>query len=366
MNSVVPDKAAQLNQTINYNETSSFNTEEIIDLGQYWRTIKRAKWGIIVITLFSLIVGAFIASSSVPLYKASSKILADPQSPNADRNEQYIATALVFLYYETQYEIIKSRNIAEVVVDRLNLVEKYKKEQKELKSLKKSGLSESIKEFKTEVSALFASETATNNKPVAISDKEIKIMLASNIQANVEVSGGKQSQIINISYVSDDPQEAADIINALSDAYIQFGLESRLGDVKNTEAWLSDQYAQLKQKLQDSETKLSAYRSQQGLVDTEQQQRLANSQLQSLNSELIRAQTNLSSAEEQYLAVKNVEPSSQEFYSLGPVLENRTASDLVKNVGQLTQRVNELFERYGEKHPNMIAARSELKSAQGL
>lgn len=362
MNSVVPEKASSLNNPMHNND--SFNTEEVIDLGQYWRTIKRAKWGIIVITLCSLMVGAYIASTAVPIYKASSKILADPQNPSADRNEQYIATALVFLYYETQYEIIKSRNVAEVVVDKLNLVEKYKKDQQKLKSDKPSGLSVAIKEFKNEISALFASDTNVKAKAVPLTDKEIKIMLASSIQGNVEVSGGKQSQIINISYTSDDPQEAADIINALSEAYIQFGLESRLGEVKNTESWLSEQSTQLKKKLQDSEAKLSAYRSQQGMVNTEQQERLANSQLQSLNSELIRAQTNLSSAEEQYLAVKNVDSGSKEFYSIGPVLDNRTASDMVKSEALLSQRVNELFERYGEKHPKMIAARSELKSAR--
>ncbi len=362
MNSVVPNQASSLNQPVK-NQHDNFTTEEVIDIGQYWRTIKRAKWGIMIITLCSVLIGALIASSAVPLYKASSKILADPQSPNADRNEQYIATAMVFLYYETQYEIIKSRNIAEVVVDKLDLVEKYKNEQKTKKTVAPSSLSKNIKGFKAEIAALFSSETKTNEPAKQPSDADIKIMLASNIQANVQVSGGKQSQIINIGYTSDNPQEAADVINALSDAYIQFGLESRLGDVKNTEAWLSDQYAQLKQKLQESETTLSNYRSQQGLVNTQQQQGLANSQLQSLNNELIRAQTNLSSAEEQYLAVKNVLPGSREFYSLGPVLQNRTTSDMVQTEAKLSQRVNELFERYGEKHPKMIAARSELKSA---
>jgi len=361
MNSAVHDKPSQVS-----GHADASQSEEIIDIGQYWRTIKRAKWGIIFITLCSLFVGAYIASQAVPIYKASSKILADPQAPNADRNEQYIATALVFLYYETQYEIIKSRNIAEVVVDKLGLIEQYKKDQRENKAKKPSGFAVSVREFKTEISALFSSQPTTNKKKAApLSDYDIKIMLASAIQSKIEVSGGKQSQIINISYTSDDPQEAADIINAISDAYIQYGLESRLGDVKNTEAWLSDQYAQLKDKLQLSETKLSQYRSQQGLVDTEQQRRIGNSQLQSLNNELIRAQTKLSSAEEQYLAVKNVDRNSKAFYSLGPVLQNRTISDMVQNEAQLSQRVNELFERYGEKHPKMIAARSELNSSKG-
>jgi len=361
MNTVVADKSPVV-QSSSHNVDFTDN-EEVIDLGQYWRTIKRAKWSVMYITLLSVILGAFIASSATPIYKASSKILADPQKPNADRNEQYIATAMVFLYYETQYEIIQSRNIAEVVVDKLGLVNKYKKEMLDLKSEEVSGLTSAINTIKTELSALFAQADEKTEKAKKLSDNDIKIMLASGIQAGIEVSGGKQSQIINISYTSDDAQEATDIINAISDAYIQFGLESRLGDVKNTEAWLSDQYAQLKEQLQESETKLSNCRSQEGIVDTEQQQRIGNTQLQSLNNELIRAQTKLSAAEEQYLAVKNINPESNEFASLGPVLENRTVSDMVKNQGQLSQRVNELFERYGEKHPKMIAARSELKSA---
>ena len=357
MNSVVADKSLTVNAIPN-----NIENEEIIDLGQYWRTIKRAKWSIMAVTLCCLIIGGLIASSAVPIYRASAKILADPQQPNANRNEQYIASALVFLYYETQYEIIKSRNLAETVVDKLDLVEKYKKAQQENKNQQISGLSSTIKEIKTEFAALFSK--ADKAEKIAATDAELKIMLASGIQAGIEVSGGKQSQIINISYTSPDPQAATDIINAISAAYIQFGLESRLGEVKNTESWLTEQYALLKEKLQHSETKLSTYRSQQGLVDTSQQQRIANTQLQSLNTELIRAQTKLSAAEEQYLAVKNIKPGAKEFYSLGPVLQNKSASDMVKEEAFLSRKVNELFQRYGEKHPKMIAARSELNSAQ--
>lgn len=363
MNNILTKKASPLPS--NNNENNQLSTEELIDFGQYWRTIKRAKWSIIAITILSLVIGGFIASSAVPVYKASAKILADPQTPNADRNEQYVATALVFLYYETQYEIIKSRNIAEVVVDKLNLVEKYKQEQLTTKEPSfKDTIKASINEYKNKLITHIAPNKVSSSSKTELTDEEIRIMLASTIQKNVGVTGGKKSKIINISYTSSDPKEVADIINALSDAYIQFGLASRLNDVKNTETWLGEQSAQLKKQLQDSEEMLSQYRSKQGLVDTEQQQLLANSQLQSLNTELIRAQTSLSSAEEQYLAIQNAEPESKELYSLGPVLENRTASDLVKVEADLSKRVNELSERYGEKHPKMIAARSELKSAK--
>ena len=338
---------------------NQFESEEVIDLSQYWRTIKRAKWGIIFVTLCCLLIGVIVARTATPIYSATSKILADPQQPNAAREEQYIASALVFLFYETQYEIIQSRAIAETVVDKLNLVEIYKKEQKLNKNQEKSFASE----IKAEISALFGN-TEKQQKRTPLSDAEIKIMLASSIQGGLSVSGGKQSQIININYQSADPQRATDIINAVAEAYIQFGLESRLGDVKNTELWLSEQSAELKDQLTASENKLREFRLQQGMVDTNLQQRDANSRMQTMNNQLINAQANLSLAEELYQQVKNLQPESKAFYSLNLVQQNRTASDLVKEEARLQSKVNELFERYKPKHPKMIAANSELKSAQ--
>lgn len=359
MNKVVAEKSSAVQ--IFSNDMNSGN-EEMIDLGQYWRTIRRAKWSILAVTLVCLVIGGLIASSSVPIYRASAKILADPQQPNANRNEQFIASAMVFLYYETQYEIIGSRTIAETVVDKLNLVEEFKIAQLEAKNKKSSGIKATIRDLMNKAIALLKEDNKVESTP--LTDLEIRALLASTIQAGVQVSGGKQSQIINISYTSPDPQAAAEIINAVSDAYIQFGLSSRLGEVKSTESWLGEQSALLKEQLQASEAKLSAYRSEQGLVDTDQQQRIANTQLQSLNNELISAQTRLSAAEEQFLAVRDIPEDSRQLYSLGPVLQNRSASDMVKEESNLSRRVNELSERYGERHPQMIAARSELKSAQ--
>ncbi len=100
------------------------------------------------------------------------------------------------------------------------------------------------------------------------------------------------------------------------------------------------------------------------MFDTAQQQNVANTQLQILNSELIRAQTLLSAAEVQFLAIQNVKSDSKSLYAIGPVLNNGTTNDMVKDEARLSQKVNQLSERYGDKHPKMIAARSELNSAQ--
>lgn len=353
------DVIRQIPNVTTAQEQASYDDDESLYLSQYFRTIKRAKWKILAVILLCIFLGGLISYLSEPTYRASAKILADPRPPNATQNEQNIPPAMVFLFFETQYEIINSRSIAESVVDKLNLVENYKQEQL---SLQQQAGQNKFDEFTGYLSKLLR-PSASKTDQTSLSDSQLRTQLAANIQEKISVSGGKKSQIINISYESPSPQKAADIVNAVAESYIQYGLESRLREVKNTEAWLGEQFAQLKKALQESEARLIQYRSQQGLVGTGQQQILASSQLDSLYNELIRAQTDLSSAEEQYLAVKNAKPGSDEFYSLGPVLQNQTTRDQVKERARLLQRVNELLERYGEKHPKMIAARAELKSA---
>lgn len=334
----------------------------VVELGQYWRTIKKSKWLILTITILCVVLGGLIAKNTTPTYKASVKILADPQKPTTNAEKRNISSVEVALFYETQFEIINSRKIAESVVDKLGLVDKYKNDLKNGKAKKddKNVISSILSAIG--LSKLVEDKDADKNKK-PLTDEEIRIKIAKEIQEELSIDIGKQSQIIDINFVSVSPEDAVSIVNTLSEAYIKFGLETRLSELKDTETWLSNQSALLKSALGQSEARLSQYRLQQGLVNTEQQQNLVNNQLQSLNSELIRAQTRLSAAEEQYLAVKNVKANARELYSLGIVLQNRTTSDMVKEQARLSQRVNELFERYGEKHPKMIAARSELKSA---
>ena len=344
----------------NYSARSA-SDDDVIDIGQYIRILKRRKWSIVLITLCFIALGIFYVSKATPIFQASAKIQADPVQPNATAQDQYIMNSMVFLFYETQYEIIQSRKVAETVVDKLNLVASYKKDQAELKA---AGGNESVVfSIKNTIKSLIRSEE-TEQKPVELTDKQLRTMLAKAIQASLLVEGGTQSQIINISYLNEDPVLAADVVNAISEAYIEFGLESRLSQIKDTAEWLSEQLEELRITLQESEDKLRNFRLSQNLMDTEQQQRIANTQLQTLNTELVRAQTQLSQAQELYTQVTQAERSDGNYRSIGPVLQSNTIRDLVREESTLSRKVQELSERYGEKHPKMIAARSDLASAQ--
>lgn len=333
-----------------------------LDFMQYFRVIRRRKFSVILSTLVFVSFGIYYVLNSTPIYQATSKIQADPIQPNATAQDTYIMNSMVFLFYETQYEIIQSRKVAESVVDKLGLIERYKLELEESKASQDD--TSWILDLKKGLKSLLLTSETDNDSTPTLTDAQIKTLLAQGIQAGLTVDGGTQSQIINISFQHDDPVHAANVVNAISESYIQFGLEARLSQIKDTAEWLSEQLEDLRITLQESEDKLRNFRLSQNLMDTEQQQRIANTQLQTLNTELVRAQTQLSQAQELYAQVMQVEREGGDYRSIGPVLQSNTIRDLVREESTLNRKVQELSERYGEKHPKMIAARSDLASAQ--
>ena len=197
-------------QSMDYSSQVKSHDDDVIDIGQYIRILKRRKWSIILTTFIFIALAIFYIIKATPIYQASAKIQADPIQPNATSQDTYIMNSMVFLFYETQYEIIQSRKVAETVVDKLNLVERYKQELAEAKA---SGENESlVKDIKAFIKSLIPKEEeSTNTGTQALTDAQLRTILAQGIQAGLSVEGGTQSQIINISYQHKDPVLAANI-----------------------------------------------------------------------------------------------------------------------------------------------------------
>jgi capsular exopolysaccharide synthesis family protein len=342
-------------------------TESQFDIALYIRMFRRNLWIMVLLAFLGACLGTYIAKKTEPVYNATAKILADPFQSNSDSEEQSIARSLAPLFFETQYEIIRSRAIAEKVVDKLELVKKAKEAQEaqeQQKSLPQTGIIKDIKDFvkdiKNSIKLILGEEL---EEFIPLTESELRILIANNIARDIIVTGGRRNQFININYQSEDPQLAADIINAISDAYIEFGLTNRLNDVKARQVWLSSQYQQLKKNLEASEQRVKEFRDSRGLIDSVQQRDMADTQLQSLNTTLVSAQTELSIKSEEYALVQEINNGSKDFSSFALVMQNTAIGTIVQNASGAQNIVDALSDRYGEKHPKMILARTELRSA---
>ncbi|MFT6269927.1 MAG: capsular exopolysaccharide synthesis family protein [Alphaproteobacteria bacterium] len=353
------------NMTMQQNSKYSLTeTEGQFDIELYARMLGRNLWIILLLAFLGVTLGTYLAIKTDPVYNATAKILADPFQDNLDRDERAFASSMAALFFETQYEIIRSRAIAEKVVDNLELVKEARAAQEDQQSPPQIGIVKDIKDFVKDTKDFIKQSLGGElEEYIPLTDSELRILIANNIAGDIRVTGGRQNQFININYQSTDPQLAADIINAVSSAYIEFGLTNRLNEVKTRQGWLSTQYVQLKKNLEASEQRVKEFRDSRGLIDSVQQRDMADTQLQSLNTNLVDAQTELSIKSEEHALVQEINNGSKDFSSFALVMQNTAIGTIVQNASSAQNIVDELSDRYGEKHPKMISARTELRSA---
>ncbi|MEM9090601.1 MAG: Wzz/FepE/Etk N-terminal domain-containing protein, partial [Cyanobacteria bacterium P01_F01_bin.53] len=98
--------------------------DDFIDLGRLLRVLLRQKWGILGLAFVITIVTALVVYRMEPVYRASATIALEGAEANLVNVEQvYSINPAQYEYAMTEYEILKSRSLAERVVRKLKLYE---------------------------------------------------------------------------------------------------------------------------------------------------------------------------------------------------------------------------------------------------
>lgn len=329
--------------------------DEEINLLEYWLVIKRRGRAILGLAFIMALVGVLIAFTITPQYKSTIKILVEPDAPKVVSLDPLQGVSNIMYFYQTQYDIIGSRSVVESVIKKLKL--------------------EQHPVFLKAIPALNEDESDNSSWLGLISDEDIKDidaayeeqllrdMVIEHVLDNLTVKGQKNSQIINISYESPDAKLSAIIANAISDAYIEKGFEAKLALNRNASEWLTKRLAGLRQKLEESENTLRLYQQKERMVNTESFASITSSKLGGITDALIKAQARRAEAEIRYQQIKDAKRSGKNLSSTTVVLQNKFIQTLKEEQSKLARYASELSERYGDKHPKMIAATSDLKTA---
>ncbi|MFQ5455340.1 MAG: GumC family protein [Nitrospirota bacterium] len=283
-------------------------------LRDYLKVIFKRKW--ISITFFFIVVttvtiGTF---SMKPLYKATTQLLIERENSNIVSIQEVLAVdATTTDYYQTQYEILKSKNIAARVIEKLKLSEHP--EFNKITDSKKIGLLDSI----------FTKKDSTNRGDNTIQKRE----LTSSFLNRLKIEPVKNSRLVNISYESYNPELAAKIANAISEEYIGYSIEMKTNASQQAVEWLKKRVEEMEVKVRDSEESLERYKeSIPGHILTE---------MKSKNS----------------IAEMEMRPE---------VVKNRFIQNLREEEITLSSQLSELSQKYGPRHPKMIQLSSELSS----
>jgi polysaccharide biosynthesis transport protein len=330
--------------------------EREIHLRDYLKVIDKRRYTVytfFIVVFIIVLIGTF---SATPVYMASTKVLIEKrESAPLMTNYGYMSYDPDF--YETQYQIIKSVPVAKRVVQMLDLEKTYG-----AKGANNGfSLVGSVSGWFGDLSSLIFGKGEKKSSGAEVENSDAREdMLAKMISAGITVTPVKDSKIVTISYMSSNPELAKSVANTVAQAYIDELLDLNMSSTQHMLKWMTSKAEEEKKKLDDSERALQQYIKSQDLVTNQNKMAIVPEQISQLSSQLVTAETKREEMETLYNQVKDASGSPGKAETVSAVANDPTIQSLRQQILQAEQKIMDLSQKYGKKHPLMIRAKEDL------
>ncbi|MGI3127575.1 GumC family protein [Nitratireductor sp. PBL-C9] len=314
-----------------------------VDLGRLFAAVRR-KWPRILFA--SLIITGLVfalAYMATPQYRAQTRLLIETRESIYTRPQGVGDGDRPILDGEgvtSQVELITSTEILDTVARDLNLANR-----KEF-----SGSGGSL------VSRILVM-VGLKSAPVEGTDEE-KVLRA--FRERLTVYRVENSRVIVIEFSSEDPQLAAEVPNAVANAYVAMQSDAKLQSNTSATQWLEPEIEDLRERVKQAEARVAEYRAQSDLLLGQNNTVLATQQLSELSSELSRTRANRSAAAAQAASVRSALESGVAVESMPEVLASPLIQRLRERQVELNAQIADLSTTLLGNHPRIRALRSQL------
>lgn len=339
--------------------------DDEIDLLKLWQTVWRRKWSITTLVLVVTMVAVLAVLAITPIYRAAATLLIENKAAKVVSIEQvYGLEGAGSEYLQTQFELLKSRALAERVVRQLNLTThpEFDPRQQPEPLIDFKGLLAKLDFTK----ALPIPLPGDLQEPQEATEAEIFDSVTLNLMDRITIEPQGKSQLVKVQVDMADANTAALAANALANGFIETQLEATMEMSMTATNWMNGRLGELRTKLKDAEDRLQAFREKENLVDVDGVATISAAELSLTGDRMIDARRQRAEAESQYRQVQSMRSGGWERLATIPaVLGHPLIQQFKTEQAKAQAKVEELSKRYGPGHPSMAAARSELSAASG-
>ncbi|MGB9714870.1 MAG: GumC family protein [Thermodesulfovibrionales bacterium] len=342
-----------------------YKAEEEVHLRDYINVILKRK-KVVMIFLVSVFVTTLILSFMMtPLYKATAviKIMGDNPNVLSFTDVQGLKTGPD--YYQTQYEILKSRSLAEEVIRKLNLHKNkdFMPVKSKIDKIKDAIFDNTIGII-VKIYRAVAPKPPVNKKTVnydnlfnsSLEKEEIPDNVVNALISRLEVTPVKNSQLVKVSFISHNPEISMNVANAVAQTYIAFDLESRVDTSKEARAFLQNQVEIMKKKVEESEQKLNEYAASKEIIMDKDRESIQTQKLVDISSALNSITTERMQKEALYREVKESGGNNP------VILSNPLIQGLKSQLSSLEAEYSSLSKTFTPDYPKMKSLKSQIDS----
>ena len=243
--------------------------DDSLTLTDIARIVLKHKWTLLLVIALACAVAAIRTFLSTPIYRSTVILQIEKATPRVVRfendPEQERMGGDDAISMRTQQELLKSRSLAERVIDELRLDHSTATGQAALslspaRQLGNDGPSGTAEENKGDYLDRVIAGYRKMTKPSVRNPEVIgREAVVNRFLNSLTVEPVRSSRLVKVHVDNTDPALAARIANSTVQAFIAMGMERRLEASSYAKSFLDDQIKQMKGKLEDSERRLNSY-----------------------------------------------------------------------------------------------------------
>ncbi len=298
--------------------------EEGPELREYAHVLWRRRFLVALVFIGVVVSVGLMTLFETPIYSAETTLLIEPTDPQVIDIKHVIGESFGYetSYYVTQNEMLKSRSLAERVIEEQQLADEpafLEGSSSPLAALKSLAL------LPLDLLASLFSP-ATGEAGGGDSDA----WLVDHYLGGLGVDPVPDSRLVRLYYASPDPELAARITNAHAQAYIAQGLELRTRATDEAHRFLEERLSELRDRLEHSEAALNEYSHAHGIVSLDEKANVVIDRLADLNARLTAAEAERIGAEADFRMLRRRSADS-----LPAVLESSVVKAMKEGLARL-------------------------------
>jgi succinoglycan biosynthesis transport protein ExoP len=312
---------------------------------------------LIILSVVPLTVGLGIIylRTTPPLYTAEAKILIDTGKVQISNQPVFGDGPVNLAIVDSQIEILKSDNFALSLIKKLHLTQ-----DPEFANPNQGLFSRTLNRLLNR----FGSKATKKESDPDSQERALAVFIK-----RLAVNHVAATYIIDIQFQSTNPGRAAELANAVAEAFVRDQIEARYETIGRAAGWLQDRLTELRVQASAAEHAVVDYKTKHNIVDTGG--RLINEQqLNEINTALIKARADMVEAKarldrvSQIVSNNDLDPSAVEVATVADALHNEIIIKLRQQYLELAQRESLFSNRLGRDHLAVVNIRNQMRETR--
>ncbi len=309
--------------------------ETTFNPAHYLRLVARRWRLVLVVCLLTTAAGLVHFFITPPAYRAATVLQIEQRNPlaiSSDRNP-WLEAWVSMKYYPTQYRLLRSRGLAERVVENLRLMD-----------------DPSFNPRRSQLPGRDGEPSVS-----ADDDRQAEARLANRLLRGLEVDPIKDTELVEVSYIAGKPELASRIVNGIAEAFIDWGIETRSQTVFQASTFLADQLEDVKEQIQNKEKQLQEYSRESDIVVLDPESNVTLQKLQRFYAEYFTAR---GQRIEKQAHFKELEIAPGE--SIAEIQSDGLVAELKRKLVGLEQEYQLKLQTYKPSWPDMVELKAQI------